>query len=266
MHRLADDERCSASHVALYYALFYYWNRNRFNNPISISRDSIQQMAHIGSTKIYYRCIKDLDAWAYIAYMPSHSLVRLSKVTMIRFDPTDDPTMDPTYDPTGDITHDATCDTTDDLSHDINPAHNGAPLINSINNKNNLNKTNTINAYEQARDSDLHYDDTAAAADTESAGTTKAERRRKPGAVPDTVEEVAAYFEEKNSTRAEAEKFYDYFESNGWRIGGRAPMKNWRAAARGWITNIPNYNNGKNSKPQPFKPQLTGPKNYAEPF
>lgn len=30
---------------------------------------------------------------------------------------------------------------------------------------------------------------------------------------------------------------WDHFESNGWKVGGRAPMKDWRAALRNWKRN-----------------------------
>lgn len=35
----------------------------------------------------------------------------------------------------------------------------------------------------------------------------------------------------------EAQKFYDYFSSNGWKVGGKAVMKDWKAACRNWIRN-----------------------------
>lgn len=38
----------------------------------------------------------------------------------------------------------------------------------------------------------------------------------------------------------EAKKFFNYYESNGWRVG-RNPMKNWQAAARNWLQNSKNY-------------------------
>lgn len=34
---------------------------------------------------------------------------------------------------------------------------------------------------------------------------------------------------------AMAENFFDYYQSNGWKIGGRAPMRDWKAAARNWM-------------------------------
>lgn len=30
--------------------------------------------------------------------------------------------------------------------------------------------------------------------------------------------------------------FYDYYESNGWRVG-KTPMKDWQAAIRNWVRN-----------------------------
>ena len=34
----------------------------------------------------------------------------------------------------------------------------------------------------------------------------------------------------------EAQDFFDYYESNGWRVG-RNPMRDWKAAARRWAKN-----------------------------
>src|SRR3990167_3775253 len=62
--------------------------------------------------------------------------------------------------------------------------------------------------------------------------------------VPKSIDEVKAFF----VNDLEAEKFWDYFSSNGWKIGGRAPMKDWKAAARNWIRKQIEFN--KNGNPQ----------------
>lgn len=49
---------------------------------------------------------------------------------------------------------------------------------------------------------------------------------------PPTPEEVMDYAFEKGLS-IDAEKFCDYYESNGWKVG-RNPMKDWRAAVRNW--------------------------------
>jgi hypothetical protein len=41
------------------------------------------------------------------------------------------------------------------------------------------------------------------------------------------------YGHEIGLSEYEAEKFYDHFQSNGWKTS-RGPMKDWRAAERNW--------------------------------
>lgn len=47
-----------------------------------------------------------------------------------------------------------------------------------------------------------------------------------------SLEEVKQYCAERGN-KVDAEKWYDYYESNGWRVGKNA-MKDWRAAVRTW--------------------------------
>ena len=49
-----------------------------------------------------------------------------------------------------------------------------------------------------------------------------------------TVEEIAAFCKEKNYT-VNAQQFFNYYESNGWKIGRNA-MKSWQAAVQNWNT------------------------------
>lgn len=57
-----------------------------------------------------------------------------------------------------------------------------------------------------------------------------------------TLDEVIEYLVlEKNESQNEAEKFFDYYQANGWRVG-KNPMKDWKAAARNWLKNASNYN------------------------
>lgn len=51
-----------------------------------------------------------------------------------------------------------------------------------------------------------------------------------PKFTPPTVEEVAAYVQERGS-RVEPQVFVDYYASKGWMIG-KTPMKDWKAACR----------------------------------
>jgi hypothetical protein len=49
---------------------------------------------------------------------------------------------------------------------------------------------------------------------------------------PPTLEEVKAYCAERNNN-VDAQRFVDYYTSNGWLVG-KNKMKDWRAAVRTW--------------------------------
>ena len=50
-----------------------------------------------------------------------------------------------------------------------------------------------------------------------------------------TVEDVSLYCQSRNNF-VDAEKFFDFYSSNGWRVGKNA-MKDWKAAVRTWEKN-----------------------------
>ena len=71
--------------------------------------------------------------------------------------------------------------------------------------------------------------------------TTKRKRFEKP-----TLSEIKQYCIERNNN-INAEQFYDYYESNGWKVGKNS-MKDWKAAVRTWERS--EYRNVKVSKKQ----------------
>ncbi|MCW1148346.1 transcriptional regulator [Flavobacterium lacisediminis] len=88
-----------------------------------------------------------------------------------------------------------------------------------------------------------------------------------------TLEEAQIYFLEKNFTEIEAQRFFNYFESNGWLVGGRTKMKDWKAAARNWMLNARKFENKTNASVQtepktinlnPKHLHVTNQKNYGE--
>jgi hypothetical protein len=48
-----------------------------------------------------------------------------------------------------------------------------------------------------------------------------------------TAEDVKLKFSEMEMPMAEAEKFFNYYESNGWKVG-KNPMKSWTSASANW--------------------------------
>lgn len=69
---LQSDTRISSVHVSLYMGFFFLWNLKHFQNPISITRRQMMQIAKIGGYATYHKCIKDLQAYGYIQYLPSY--------------------------------------------------------------------------------------------------------------------------------------------------------------------------------------------------
>ena len=227
------DNRLTPYHISLYISLFRRWNFNYFKNPISISRDEIMKMAKIGSVNTYTKCIKELHLWSYIRYEPSYNPHKGSLIYLYTFD-------------------NAT-----DKGDEI-------PLRPIINNTNIVNKENLI---EQSQNFELINPDMNTKKEKKEMSL---EKKKYDGSyqsdpIPPLFEHVKIYFDEKGFPTIEAEKFYNYFESNGWLVGGRARMKDWKAAARNWILNIPKFAPG--SKPhQPGSIRLNPSKNYGEPL
>ena len=60
--------------------------------------------------------------------------------------------------------------------------------------------------------------------------TTKRKRFEKP-----TLSEIKQYCIERGN-KVDAQHFFDYYESNGWKVGKNS-MKNWQAAVRTWEKN-----------------------------
>lgn len=63
--------------------------------------------------------------------------------------------------------------------------------------------------------------------DSSASTTTKRKRFEKP-----TLSEIEQYCIERNNN-INAAHFYDYYESNGWKVGKNS-MKDWKAAVRTW--------------------------------
>lgn len=80
---------------------------------------------------------------------------------------------------------------------------------------------------------DSHSDPTSRVEDKEE--DKEKEKGIVKGFQKPSLEDLKAFFREKGFP-AEAEKFFDYYEANGWRVG-RNPMKKWPSAAANWLRN-----------------------------
>lgn len=241
---MADDERLSPFHISLYFTLFQFWNLNRFKNPISIARQETMRLAKIGSVNTYIKCIKELDKWNYIKYVPSHNPLKGSLVNLYNFNNTTDNATD--------ISNDKSNNKTSEKTNSNTKKQLVIPSINTINNTNQINtlndstpplieKNNLISKSDEPKEKKQRK---KVAPKKESKSLPAEHKNPKPSS-----EEVTNYFTSKMCSANEGEKFFNYFESNGWLVGGKTPMKNWHAAANNWIMNIDKFkNNGRHKQ------------------
>jgi len=61
--------------------------------------------------------------------------------------------------------------------------------------------------------------------------SNKDNKKEREGLRP-THAEWIAFANEIGWRQADAESAFDYYQSNGWKVGGKAPVKDWRACAR----------------------------------
>ncbi len=78
---------------------------------------------------------------------------------------------------------------------------------------------------------------TASSSTTASASTIRESIAGKPATrtrfVAPKVDEVRAFCQEKGYLSVDPERFVNFYQSKGWMVG-RSPMKDWKAAVRGW--------------------------------
>ena len=67
---------------------------------------------------------------------------------------------------------------------------------------------------------------------------------------PPTLDDLRAYATEKGYTRFNCEAFEAYYASKGWMVG-KSPMKDWKAAVRGWVA--------RDKQDEPAEPQNHAP-------
>lgn len=254
--RVAGEDRLNPTHISLYMGLFQYWNLNRFVNPISISRSDMMGVSKICSKATYHKVMKDLHELGFIKYEPSYNPFRGSAVTLINLEEEEVQKKNRKH-------------TKNQTSSEpaVGSYHTKKQESTVLLNEPYINNTNIINSKHCKQHKQNETDDTSSNFDRSNAEEKKksSAKRKREGAVPvpKSFKEVKAFFEDQKSTAIEAEKFYNYFQSNGWKIGGRAPMKDWQAAARNWMFNVSKFNPEKTRR---NTLQVSTTKDYSEPL
>ena len=87
-----------------------------------------------------------------------------------------------------------------------------------------------------------------------------------------TTETVKEYFLLEKNTEFEAERFFNYYSSTGWLIGGKTSMKDWKASARNWMLNTSKFSanipksKSANDQVKDQNLYVSSEKDYAEPL
>lgn len=239
----ATDEKLSPTHISLFIALFQHWNQARFKDQIQIIRDDIMLLAKINSKATYHRSMAYLHQGKYINYMPSYNPY---KGSIIEFFP------------------EMTTTNKSQLQAKIEPVQIvNTRLINEPFNK--LYNTNIINhnmsSARYQKEEKNKNQKIVRLKDKKEKSSAKKEKE-----IPPTNSNVEEFFMASKSTLLEANKFINYYTANGWLIGGRTPMKDWKAAARNWISNITNFNNSPTKNTRAQQLNINNTKNYFEPL
>lgn len=262
--KVATDRNLNPTHISLYMSLFQFWNCNRFKNPISISRDEIMRISKISSKATYHKCLKALHHQGYIKYEPSFNPFKGSHVIMFNFSEDLKPQPKSTttnFKPVIEQVVDKLC-TTAETSKEQLGEQVVVPYINNTNITNDLNNSNSLNLGElekKIEEEQFIFRDDGKPKEKSSGQKEKVE--------PPTLEQVLEYFRKREFPELEANKFFNYFKSIGWLVGGKTPMTNWQAAANNWMLNAEKFS--LNTHSVKFNNQhlkTTTDKNYAEPL
>ena len=276
--RVAKDKLLNPTHVSLYMSLFQFWNCNRFRNPISISRDEIMRISKISSKATYHKCLKALHAQGYIKYEPSYNPFKGSHVFLFNFSDDLKPlpkSASSNFKPVNEQVVNKSCTSDETSSEQVNEQV-VVPYINNTNNTNDLNNSNGLNLGEQSKkiEEENRNDEfvmPSAVEVTLSEKEKKLREKKKEFIVTSsavekpTIENVKFYFQENNFPELEAQKFFNYFSSIGWLVGGKTPMVDWQAAAQNWILNAPKFiTNAEPNRPKQLNTKID--KDYSEPL
>ena len=81
---IKEDPRIAPTHISLYMALFQFYNLNKFQHPIKITRTAVMEVAKISGLATYHKCMKDLVEFGYIQYEPSFNPAISSQVYLLK--------------------------------------------------------------------------------------------------------------------------------------------------------------------------------------
>lgn len=213
------QEKVRPHHISLY---VFLWNQNNRANWVEYFKcpfDLAITGACIGNRNTYYKTLNELQQWGLIEYQKGINEYKAPIIKLVQLYENDTAT---------DTTTDTPTVTPIDTSIDTSAVH----IYNYI--------TNNLKVVTKEWEKIKNFIDELKVKKAEKSATRS--QFSKP-----TIEECFSYCKElglstydydgnqKSAAQVTAEKFWDYFESNGWKVGGKAAMKDWKSALRNWI-------------------------------
>ena len=294
--KVAIDKTLNPTHVSLYIALFQFWNCNRFKNPISINRDEVMRISKISSKATYHKCLKNLHSLGYINYEPSYNPFKGSHVILFNFSeelkPLPKSERKPKNEPLIELVSEQALNKSC-TSSETGTEQAVVPSINYINNTNILNDKNVSNLEKHSKNfeeiNNYNLENENSEKEKSSAKKEKEEMQnenyafansdenqiknswqkssaKKEEKLQPSIEEVKTYFQENNFPEQEAQKFFNYFKSVGWLVGGKTPMVDWQAAVQNWMINAPKFISNAEQSNRAKQLNTTTDKDYSEPL
>lgn len=213
------------------------------------------KVSKISAKATYHKCMKDLHDFGYLKYKPSYNPFKGSLVYLFNFQTGELAESEPPNlfnSETGSeqalVAHHTKIRTSIEQAQE--------PYINISKHS----KQNSLNLDKQAQKSAVQN---LNGLEKKEKGSAKKERKV---FVQPELAQVEEYFVQQRFALVEAQKFHNYFQSNGWLVGGRTQMKDWKAAARNWMLNAKKFADGKPEKPTAKHLHATTNKNYSEPL
>ena len=287
-NKIADENKLNPTHISLYLALFQCWNVNRFKNPTGISREEIMKASKINSNATYHKCMKELQTLGFIEYLPTFNPHSSSNVNMINFseEAKTKPKLEPLTYSNNEPVQKTTLSKNNKAIEQVNKQayiyNNKQTYLNNINidigtNSNFLENENLIFEENKEEKSSAKKEEIPLALADDNlqilkkiaeSSENKNERQIKNlNSIIPSLELTIEYFMFQSSTEIEANKFFNYYSSTGWLVGGKTKMRDWKAAARNWIMNQDKF---KIKTPiaqlMPHNLNIANNKNYAEPL
>jgi hypothetical protein len=198
-----EDDRLNATHISLYMALFQEWNCSRFATDFYINRYDVMRASKISSKTSYHRCLKELDSWGYIKYLPSHNPYKSSKVKMIIF--AEDGHGKGDYDPVLEQIAEEYCKSN---VPGMDEFHTGTgPVVNQKETSNGQVVVSPLNGNKQTNNNKL----------------------------PNDRQEVFNFFKSNGYDADEAKKFLNFYQDRNWKTTDGRKVRDWKAVANSWM-------------------------------